>query len=1015
MSFNLDKLRDQASKEWRGLQNSRKPLITIGAATCGRSAGALDVLRVFKRELNKRKINFNIIESGCIGLCFAEPIVCIKKPHQPEIFYGNVTAQKAKQIIHADLLNGQPLVDYSLESLDNLFKHQVRRILRNCGLIDPTKINHYLANNGYSGFIKALNLTPNQVLDEIKLSGLKGRGGAGFPTWKKWQFCKQAESRVKYLICNADEGDPGAFMNRSLIEGDPHALIEGMLIAGYTLGLEQGYIYCRAEYPLALERLQLAIAQAQSHGLLGDKILGSNFSFRIKVKEGAGAFVCGEETALIASVQGERGVPRPRPPFPAVCGLWGRPTVINNVETLVSCALILNNGAKWFSEYGSQESKGTKTFALVGKIKNTGLVEVPLGITLREMIYDIGGGLIEDKKIKAVQTGGPSGGCLPESLLGLPVDYRSLKSAGSIMGSGGMVVMDESTCMVDFARFFLEFAQKESCGKCAPCRLGTKQMLQILDDITKGLGQPQDIDLLLEIAGALSESALCGLGQTAANPVLTTIRYFRDEYEAHIKHKRCPAAVCKEIISSPCQHSCPIDTEAPVYISYLARGEFKQAFKNILKGNPLPSVCARVCHHPCEQKCQAGKWTEPIAIRALKKFTSDWAIAAKIYPARKARPAKARGKVAIIGSGPAGLTAGYQLANKKYAVTIFESEPRLGGALSAYIPEYRLPRKMLNLDLENISNSGLKFKTNTKIGKDLALSQLVKEYQAVLIATGAHHSRKLNLPNQDCRGVIEAMDFLKQINYGQTQSAQGKVGVIGGGNAAVDAARSCARIKGCDQVVLIYRRTRNEMPAFKEEVEALIAEGIKIEFLLAPKRIISSQGRIKGLECLRMELREADASGRRRPDPIPGSETTIDLDTLIVAIGESPDLGFIDLNIETTKWGTIAVDQQTLATVIPGVFAAGDVVSGPNTVIAAMSQGKIAAEMIDKFIRKQKLCRDYKLTRPSVYLPAVKLSADEIEQARRPLNLELNRRMARKEARRCLRCDLETKDAQRNL
>lgn len=562
MTINFDDLVHQAKKEWEALQHNQNPLILVGTPTCGRSAGSLEVLETLQMESKSSGQACNIIEVGCMGLCYAEPIVCITKPSKPTICYGDINAQKARELIEGYVMNNDPLPKYglgtigagSIEGLPVLYqtavlKPQVRRVLKKCGFIDPTNMNHYLANNGYSGLVTALKMSPDQIVEQVKRSGLRGRGGAGFPTWRKWQFCRGAAGNEKYLICNADEGDPGAFMNRSLLEGDPHALLEGMLIAGRAIGASTGYIYCRAEYPLALERLRLAIEQDKTYGLLGDNILGSGYNFQIKIKEGAGAFVCGEETALIASIEGERGMPRPRPPFPAVSGLWGKPTIINNVETLASVALILQNGDEWFAQYGTEKSKGTKTFALVGKVKRTGLVEVPLGITLREMIYDIGGGLLNDKQFKAVQTGGPSGGCLPADLLDTPVDYDSLNAAGTIMGSGGMVAMDEDNCMVDVARYFLDFTQKESCGKCVPCRLGTKQMLDILIDITQGRGKPTDIDLLMEIGSGVKAGSLCGLGQTAPNPVLTTLRYFRHEYEAHINEKRCPAKVCKALIN----------------------------------------------------------------------------------------------------------------------------------------------------------------------------------------------------------------------------------------------------------------------------------------------------------------------------------------------------------------------------------------------------------------------------------------------------------------------------------
>lgn len=552
----------QAKQDWEKFYTNDKLNIFVGAATCGRSAGALESRDVIISELNKNNIDFNITEVACIGSCYAEPLIYVSKPNQAPICYSNVDVKLAKRIVDEDIIGNKPITESALgimgseksNGIDELFsipvfKNQVRRNLFKCGIIDPTKIEHYFANDGYKGLINTLKLKPQEIINVIKDSGLRGRGGAGFPTWRKWQFCFDVKSDKKYLICNADEGDPGAFMNRSLLEGDPHALLEGMIIASYAIGANEAYIYCRAEYPLALERLRLAISQAEELGLLGDDILGSGFNLKIKLKEGAGAFVCGEETALIASIEGQRGMPRSRPPFPAVSGLFGKPTIINNVESLASVALIMQNGAEWFTEYGSESSKGTKTFALVGKVKRTGLVEVPMGTTLRELIFEVGGGIENDKKFKAVQTGGPSGGCIPNELLDTAVDYDSLSKVGSIMGSGGIVVMDEDNCMVDIARYFLDFTQKESCGKCIPCRLGSKQMLDILTEISEGNGKEGDIELLEELSATITKGSLCGLGQTAPNPVLTTIRYFRDEYEAHIKDKKCPAKVCKALIS----------------------------------------------------------------------------------------------------------------------------------------------------------------------------------------------------------------------------------------------------------------------------------------------------------------------------------------------------------------------------------------------------------------------------------------------------------------------------------
>ncbi|MFH1662609.1 MAG: NADH-quinone oxidoreductase subunit NuoF [Chloroflexota bacterium] len=549
-----------------------KPRIVVGTATCGRAAGAMKVLGTIRDELKRHKIDADITEVGCIGLCFAEPLVDIIKPGKPRITYGSLTPQKVAGLIEDYLINDNPRPDLALGTIGEgniegiprlfelpVFKPQVRITLRHCGHIDPEKINDYISVGGYKALEKVLaDMTPEQVIDEIRTSGLRGRGGAGFPTATKWQFCQDAPGDQKYLICNADEGDPGAFMDRSMMEGDPHSVIEGMAIAAYAIGATEGYIYIRAEYPLAVKRVKLAIKEAEERGFLGKNISVSNFSFNLHVMEGAGAFVCGEETALMASIEGKLGMPRPRPPFPAQSGLWEKPTNINNAKTLATVPIIIQRGGKWYSQFGTEKSKGTNIFALTGKITHMGLVEVPMGTTLYDIIHDIGGGVPNGKKLKAVQTGGPSGGCIPANMADLPIDYESLTGAGSIMGSGGLVVMDEDTCMVDIARYFLSFTCSESCGKCVPCRLGTKQMLCILENICSGKGKEGDIELLEDLAQSIKASSLCGLGQTAPNPVLTTIRYFRDEYEEHISRRRCRAATCKELVTySIINEKCP--------------------------------------------------------------------------------------------------------------------------------------------------------------------------------------------------------------------------------------------------------------------------------------------------------------------------------------------------------------------------------------------------------------------------------------------------------------------------
>jgi NADH-quinone oxidoreductase subunit F len=1010
--------------------------LMLCAGTACVSNKSFKIKEILEEELKKQKLENEIlvVMTGCNGFCAVGPVMAV----MPDgIFYQRLTEDIIPHLVEEHFLKGRPVQKLMFtpereeivipKMMDiGFFSRQTLIALRNRGMIDPEVIDEYIARDGYSALAKALSeMTPEEIIDEVKKSGLRGRGGGGFPTGLKWELCRKQPGNTKYIICNADEGDPGAYMDRSIVEADPHSVLEGMLIGARAIGASEGYVYIRAEYPLAMDRLKIAIEQAKEYGLIGENIFDTDFSFDIHIKQGAGAFVCGEETALMASIEGRPPEPRQRPPFPAESGLWGKPTNINNVETWANIPSIINRGAKWFSSIGTELSKGTKVFSLVGKINNTGLVEVPMGITLKEIVYDIGGGIPKDKKFKAVQTGGPSGGCIPASLMNLPVDYERLTEAGSIMGSGGLIVMDEDTCVVDVAKYFIEFTNDESCGKCASCREGSAVLLEVLQKICRGEGDEKDLEILEDFSETIKEASMCGLGQTLPNPVLSTLKYFRQEYIEHIKYKRCPALVCKGIISSACQHSCPISQDVPSYIGYLAQGKFEEAVKIVLKENPLPLICGRVCDTPCEQKCVAGEWDDPIAIRALKRFLADYEMKHGIEPDQKPKPEREE-SIAIVGSGPGGLTCAYYLALEGYKVTIFESLPVAGGMLAIGIPEFRLPKDILEYEINRIKKLGVEIKTNTTIGKDITLEKLKEDYKAVFIAIGAHKGLKMRIPNEDAEGVLDAVEFLQDHNLGKDVKIGDKVIVVGGGNSAIDAARVAKRL-GKDTSIL-YRRTRVEMPAIKSEIEEALLEGIDIQFLAAPVNVLASNGKIEGIECIRMKLSDMDESGRRRPVPIEGSEFKVDVDTLILAISQEPDVSMLvgENGLKVSSWGTLEVDPETLVTNVEGIFAGGDVVSGPNTVTAAMSHGKIAAQMIDKYVCGEKLERKYKVTRPAARVEAVELSEEEVKSLKRPemptipidqrtasfkeVELGFGEAAAIAEAKRCLRCDLEVKE-----
>ncbi|MBU2549483.1 MAG: FAD-dependent oxidoreductase [Proteobacteria bacterium] len=1004
-------------------------LMLCGGTACHASK-SLEIKRRFEEEIAKRRLEDRVlvIETGCNGFCAQGPVMNV---FPGMIFYQFLDPADVEEIIEEHVVKGFPVkrlmyhdakTGEAVPRLEDIpfFASQEARVLRNRGRIAAENIDEYIGLDGYKAALKALSkMTPEEIIGQVMASGLRGRGGAGFPTGLKWNFASKSKSDEKYILCNADEGDPGAFMDRSVLEADPHAVLEGMIVAAKAIGAHQGYIYCRAEYPLAVRRLHIAIDQARRYGLLGKNILGLGFDFDIELYRGAGAFVCGEETALMISIEGKRGMPRPRPPFPAVQGLWKKPTVLNNVETLASIPQIMLNGGRWFAKMGTTRSKGTKIFALTGDINNVGLAEVPMGTSLGKIIYEIAGGMNKGKSFKAVQLGGPSGGCVPSSHLNTPVDYESIVQLGAIVGSGGMIVMDEDKCMVDVARFFMEFCVDESCGKCTPCRVGTRQMLNILTRICKGQGLEGDIERLEKWASIIQNSALCGLGQTAPNPVLSTLRYFRKEYEAHIYEKRCPAVVCSDLFDAPCQHACPAGMEVPSYVALIRDGRLDDAYRVLLRTNPFPSVCGRVCDHKCEMKCRRSTLDEPVNIKYLKRFITDNAFRPKYRPVESRRAER----VAVIGAGPAGLTAARELAFRGYQVSVFEALPEPGGMLRYGIPAYRLPRDVLKAEIQAILDLGVELRCGCQVGRDVTWREIKEEFEAVYLAVGAHQSTMLGVTGEEHEGVIGAVEFLRQVELGRQKAIGKRVAVVGGGNSAVDAARVALRM-GAEEVTILYRRLREDMPAQEEEIKAAEEEGVKIEYLVAPIRIVSENGNLRKIVSQRMSLGDFDASGRRRPLPIPGAEFGLEVDQVIRAIGQKTDLPFAEQvgeeEFTVSKAGLIQVRGRSRSrTGEAMVFAGGDAVTGPNTVIWAIAAGRDAAGEIDAAIRERTGDAPWAPLREEIAIPG--LSEEEVREipraempeipARnrrhdfREVELGFTRKVAITEAGRCLRCD----------
>jgi NADH-quinone oxidoreductase subunit F len=1007
--------------------------ILICTGTGCTSSGSFAARDALVRELKKAGLEneVRVVETGCMGRCDLGPVALV---YPDGTFYRSVVAADVPKLVAEHFVKGRPYekllprdpVTNSIVATQQdfaFFNLQSRIVRENCGIINPENIDEYVARDGYAALGKALTeWKPEQVIAEIKTSGLRGRGGAGFPTGVKWELMAKVPTKPKYVICNADEGDPGAFMNRSVIEADPHSVVEGMIIGAYAMGANRGFIYIRAEYPLAIKRLQIAIDQGYKLGVLGKNIFESGFDFDIELRIGAGAFVCGEETALMRSIEGRRGQPMPRPPFPAQSGLWGKPTNINNVETWSTVPIIIRRGGAWYATIGTEKAKGTKVFALAGKITNTGLAEVPFGTPLHDIIFEIGGGPPNGKQFKAVQSGGPSGGVIPSSLLDTPLEYEALQKLGSIMGSGGLVIMDEDSCMVDVARFFLEFCCDESCGKCPPCRVGTKQMLNLLEKICRGEGVLEDLDRLEALCQVVRNASLCGLGQTAPNPVLTTLKHFRHEYEQHIREHRCAAGVCTALQLSPCENTCPLNMNIPGFLQLLKEDRLEDAFEQVVMDNPLPASTGRVCQHSCENRCRRAGADASVNMRETHRYIADMAynsdLAKKVLKRILKRKRAATGKkIAVVGAGPAGLSGAFYLALLGHKVTVYDSAPNAGGMLRYALPEYRLPKDVVDKEVAFIRATGVHFKFNTTLGKTLKFEQLEKQHDAVLLALGTWQETLLGIPGEDARGLYPSLEFLNASAYGQKPPLGKKVVIIGGGNSAIDAARTSMRMGA--EVTIVYRRSREDMPAIPEETRQAIEEGARLITMAAPVRIITDKNRrITGLETAKTVAGKFDSRGRR--SPVITKETyVIPCDTVIKAIGEKADSTVTQaLGLETTSRNTLKVNPWTHQTSHPKVYAAGDYVTGSANVSIAMGWGKKAAKSIDRALtgedRFEKLWPhfDYSQTIPPAGQgggrnPARLLPVEERRGTWVDVSPTFTEWQAKAECFRCLRCDIK--------
>ncbi|ADY13418.1 FAD-dependent oxidoreductase [Sphaerochaeta globosa] len=1046
----MSSLLDRLQQEGEHTLYPNHASIAVGMGTCGMGSGATELYAAFAKEIDSQHLSISLRSVGCFGCCSEEPLVSLYLPSKPLVWLSKVELSDVPLIID-NLMQGRYYKPKALcrinewdhhlsqhtygEGFEELppwnevpfFHAQKKLILRDAGLIDPANMAEYVAVGGYRSFEKVLGgMSRDEVLLEVKNSKLRGRGGAGFPTGLKWELMAKEPSQPKFLICNADEGDPGAYMNRNEMESDPHMLIEGLLIASYATTAQEGIIYVRAEYPLAVQRLRTAIEQAYAVGLLGDNILERKVRFDLSVVEGAGAFVCGEETALIASLEGRAGRARVKPPFPSQKGYLGRPTTINNLETWCNIPLIIGKGSAWFARIGNPASPGTKVFSLVGKVKNTGLVELPLGEKLTTLIYEAGGGSVNpSKKIKAVQSGGPSGGCIPASLFNSTIDYESLGALGAIMGSGGMVVMDSDNCMVDSARYFLEFTTKESCGTCTPCREGLSQALDLVSRICEGAGKLEDVKTLTELGNHISDTALCGLGQSAMNPVLTTLKYFPEEYESHIKRSKCEAGTCEALVGELCSNSCPLAMRIPSYIALLKEDRLVEAFTSTLEDNPLPGTLGRICHFHCQMRCRRDDLDGPVHQGELHRYLADTLYKmgqeTEVYQTLLDRmPEPTHKHIAIVGAGPGGLSVAFYLRRLGHEVTLYDEHQKAGGVLRYGIPSYRLPKEVLEKELELYTTLGIHFELGKALGRELEMENLRRSSDAVILALGSYHHATLQLSGSEGPGFLQGTEVLRRLSEGREADVGKQVVILGGGNVAIDVARSLWRL-GCE-VTVAYRRGRDEMPANRSEIEEAFAEGISFVFDVAPSQVLrGKQGQVIALEVQQLELGTYDLSARRQRMES-GKKSILSCDTVIVAIGERVDTAlFANLGLGVTKQGYLDVKHYSYETNLPNVWAIGDVITGPSTAAQAMGQGKEVARIIDRLLvgedRFDSLFTTFTYDRTvgkTLYegkaITSTKLSPKDRNLSFAEVNRGYSGRQARMEASRCLRCDIKIQE-----